>query len=89
LRIPGASNPDGVIGPWLKGRVILIATDLDAAGDEAAWRLKKAVEAQGGEAVRVEFCGEKDIADAAKKIGLAKLGEEVERVMHEARGDTP
>jgi hypothetical protein len=68
----------GVSGPeWLPRslafRSVLIATDNDKVGDEAAAKLEPAMKARGAHALRLRSQGVKDWADVLQRRGLVAL----------------
>lgn len=80
LAVPGVSMVTGAIGSWAKDRQTYLLLDNDDAGERHVIPAVDAIEAMGGEAVRLEWApGVKDTCDALALAGEELLSEFLKR----------
>ncbi len=82
---PGTSMASACIGTWIAGRTLYVATDRDAAGDDAAGRVaSRAIEMGARRVLRVEWPDNAiDACDVIAKRGPTGLGEFLDRLLSE------
>lgn len=77
LSIPGTTFAEDAIGPWVRGRLVVLAFDADDAGEKARVITTRRAYEQGAGCVRVVLwsAGVTDACDALQKFGARRLGE--------------
>ena len=71
LAAPGVNVAAKAIGPWARGRAVVVALDADDAGEAQVKPVAAAVSHYGGRALRLRWpAGQKDACDALQALGL-------------------
>jgi hypothetical protein len=88
LGAPGTPFFLGSIGPWCRGRVVLLAPDQDEAGDKVLRQAAAAGYRHGAaEVFRLRWpSGTKDANDALMKVGAADIQRAIDRSMRREAG---
>jgi Toprim-like len=83
LCAPGTSTAPSAIGPWVRGRVLLVALDHDDAGQRASREVASRAYSLGAKVVRRLHwpAGCVDACDALLKLGATRLMDSIEAAL--------
>jgi DNA primase len=82
LSIPGVATAKSAIGEWVRGRVVHLCFDCDAAGEKAVRDVAPLIRAHGGKPVRISWYGGlKDAGEMIQRYGAHGLSEFLDRVL--------